>query len=219
MTNFVLQDPLVVAGHQVVVMLVQQQWPLVKPATVMVCLEMVPVHQPVLPERLVAMLVEVPALEPQVLYQAQPRSSVHCAKNGLRIHILSSVPPSLITSSASPALGIVLRGRGLGPRWVVLIDIWQYCLRGVYGTDSICAKWFSNIFVVILYIKKISQKNTCHLNILSYVLYCLKWYICFFPSAVGLLSKRREVPSGKLECSLGIYARWNCNHSGWRIQS
>jgi hypothetical protein len=145
----------------------------------MVCLEMVLVHQPVLPERLVPMLVEVPALEPQVLYQAQPRSSVHCAKNGLRIHILSSVPPSLITSSASPALGIVLRGRGLGPRWVVLVDIWQYCLRGVYGTDSICAKWFSNIFVVILYIKKIHRKT--HLSF-QYIIICtvLPQVITFF---------------------------------------
>jgi hypothetical protein len=87
----------------------------------MVCLvERVLVHLLVVQEKLVPILVEVPAVEPQVLFQAQLHSSAHCAKNGLRIHILSSAPPSLITSSASPALGIVSRGRGLGQRSVVL---------------------------------------------------------------------------------------------------
>lgn len=120
LANVVFQDPVVVADHQVAVMLVQQQWPLVKLPVVMAwVVERVQAHQLVVQERQVPILVEVPAVEPQGLYPAQLRSSVHCAKNGSRIHILSNVPPSLITSSASPVLGIVSRGRGLDQRSVV----------------------------------------------------------------------------------------------------
>lgn len=90
--------------------------------------ERVPAHQLVVQERQVPIPVEVAAVEPRGLYPARPRSNVHCAKNGSRIHILSNAPPSLITSSASPALGIVSRGRGLDQRFIVQVErsaLWQ----------------------------------------------------------------------------------------------
>ena len=119
--QLILQDLQVRADHLVVVTLARPLWRLVKVAMVMACrqVEMVLARQLVMRERLVPILVEVPAVGPQVLCPAQLRSSVRCAKSGLRIRILSSVPPSPITNFASLAPGIVSRGRGLDQRLVV----------------------------------------------------------------------------------------------------
>lgn len=55
---------------------------------------------------------------------------------------------------------------------------------------------------------------------LSLCLVLLQVVICLITSLLaGLLSKWREVPSGKFECSLGIHARRNSNHSGRGVQS
>ncbi|PSN39095.1 hypothetical protein C0J52_07341 [Blattella germanica] len=83
---------------------------------------MVLVLQMVLQERLVPIQVELLTVQQPVLSQVLLRSSVHCAKNGSRIHTSSSVPPSLITNSASPALGTASRDRGLDQRFTVQVE-------------------------------------------------------------------------------------------------